>query len=111
MDAPQRPSSSKRIGNALEPSGKKRRRQTSVVGGEDSNGEVVPVGESDYAASGLKNTTHGVIYQVKLLLLFLKRGFDRKYLFKLATDLDAGEKFDDVVLQYKRNDRTDDQFV
>lgn len=55
----------------------------------------------NYAASGLKNTLHGNIYQLKLLMLFLKRGLNKNYSFLLATEMDAAEKFDDLVFQYE----------
>jgi hypothetical protein len=61
-------------------------------------------GPLHYKASGLKHTLHGVIYQLKLLMLFLKRGFDNGYTFRLATEMDDAEKFDDVVFCYKDGD-------
>ncbi|XP_065208063.1 uncharacterized protein LOC135836914 [Planococcus citri] len=54
----------------------------------------------DYAAAGLKSTTHGVVYQLKLLILFLIRGLHLKYDFTLATEMVAAEKFDDIVFGY-----------
>jgi len=59
-----------------------------------------------YSASGLKNTLHGNIYQLKLLMLFLKRGLDKGYFFRLATEMDDAEKFDDLVFEYE-NERKD----
>jgi hypothetical protein len=59
-----------------------------------------------YEASGLKNTLHGNIYQLKLLMLFLKRGLDKGYSFRLATEMDDAEKFDDLVFEYE-NERKD----
>ncbi|WP_264731809.1 ankyrin repeat domain-containing protein [Wolbachia endosymbiont (group A) of Sphaerophoria taeniata] len=56
--------------------------------------------ESKYPASGLKHTLHGSIYQLKLLMLFLKRGLDQGYSFRLATEWDDAEKFDDLVFMY-----------
>jgi hypothetical protein len=44
-----------------------------------------------------------IAYQLKLLMLFLKRGLDNNYSFKLATEMDAAEKFDDVVFIYEEN--------
>ncbi|XP_037047444.1 uncharacterized protein LOC119082148 [Bradysia coprophila] len=52
-----------------------------------------------YSASGLKLTLHGVTFQLKLLLLFMKRALLTGAKFRLATEMDAAEKFDDVVLQ------------
>jgi hypothetical protein len=57
----------------------------------------------EYSASGLKSSLHGVAYQLMLLMLFLKRGFDSKYSFLLATEMDAAEKFDDAVFIYEKN--------
>jgi ankyrin repeat protein len=59
-----------------------------------------------YMASGLKSSLHGTVYQLKLLMLFLKRGLNRyKRSFLLATEMDAAEKFDDVVLQYSKGNK------
>ncbi|APR98544.1 ankyrin repeat domain-containing protein [Wolbachia endosymbiont of Folsomia candida] len=58
---------------------------------------------NEYSASGLKHTLHGNIYQLKLLMLFLKRGLDKGYSFRLATEMDAAEKFDDLVFQYEKD--------
>ncbi|WP_341816186.1 ankyrin repeat domain-containing protein [Wolbachia endosymbiont (group B) of Elophila nymphaeata] len=63
-------------------------------------------GKNTYDASGLKHTLHGVVYQLKLLMLFLKRGLNKSYNFRLATEMDAAEKFDDLVFQYE-NERKD----
>lgn len=57
--------------------------------------------EETYPASGLKNSLHGVYYQLRLLMLFFKRGLDKGYDFSLATEWDAAEKFDDLVFRYK----------
>ncbi|XGA08004.1 MAG: ankyrin repeat domain-containing protein [Wolbachia endosymbiont of Xenopsylla cheopis] len=53
-----------------------------------------------YPASGLKHSLHGNIYQLKLLMLFLHRGLKMKYDFRLATEWDDAEKFDDLVFKY-----------
>ncbi|KAJ6648821.1 Ankyrin-3 [Pseudolycoriella hygida] len=57
--------------------------------------------ELSYQASGVKLALHGIVYQLKLLMLVLKRAFDKKQNFKLATELDDAEKFDDVVIQWE----------
>ncbi|MFT8259020.1 MAG: NACHT domain-containing protein [Candidatus Symbiodolus clandestinus] len=56
---------------------------------------------TDYAAGGLKQTLHGTIYQLQLLIFFMKRAFDKGYDFRLATEMEAAEKFDDMVLRYQ----------
>lgn len=61
-------------------------------------------GES-YAASGVKRALHGTIYQLVLLMLFLKRGFNSGLSFELATEMDDAEKFDDVVMICKEEKR------
>jgi hypothetical protein len=38
-------------------------------------------------------------------MLFLKRGLDKRYSFRLATEWDAAEKFDDLVFQYNEGDK------
>lgn len=56
---------------------------------------------TDYAAGGLKQTLHGTIYQLQLLIFFMKRALDKGYDFRLATEMEAAEKFDDMVLRYQ----------
>lgn len=77
---------------------------------EVPNKKVKPSSQK-YSKSGLVYTLHGDIYQLKLLMLFVKRGLDRGYLFELATEMDIAEKFDDLVFQYKKNnaDRTEEK--
>lgn len=58
--------------------------------------------EETHETSELKNTLHGNIYQLKLLMLFLHRGYKQGYQFKLATEMKAAEKFDDWVLEYQK---------
>ncbi len=54
---------------------------------EEPEGTKIEEDESrTYLASGLNNTLHGNIYQLKLLMLFLKRGLDKSYSFRLATE-------------------------
>jgi hypothetical protein len=61
----------------------------------------LPSNSLEYKASGLKHSLHGVIYQLKLLMLFVNRGLDYTKSFRLATEMDDAEKFDDVVFLYK----------
>lgn len=70
--------------------------------GTHSSSIVVEMQSGEYLASGIKSTLHGTIYQLKLLMLFLKKGLDRGYEFSLATEMDAAEKFDDLVFEYKK---------
>lgn len=60
-----------------------------------------------YKSSGLKHSLHGSIYQLKLHMLYLKRGLDKGYNFRLATEMDCAEKFDDLVFLYE-NETQDD---
>ncbi|GAB6032265.1 hypothetical protein CHUAL_010907 [Chamberlinius hualienensis] len=60
----------------------------------------VACSRENYVAYGLKNSLHGDIYQLKLLMLFLKRGLDLKYAFRLATEWEEAEKFDDIVFEF-----------
>lgn len=55
-------------------------------------------------SEGLKLTEHGNIFQLKLLMLVLLRASEQNGVcgdFRLATELDEAEKFDDVVFQYQ----------
>ncbi|CAF1057072.1 unnamed protein product, partial [Brachionus calyciflorus] len=54
-------------------------------------------------SKGSKDTQHGIIFQLKLLMLLLWRAKEiNEYEFRLATEMDEAGKFDDVVFQYKR---------
>lgn len=57
--------------------------------------------ETEFRAAGIKRSFHGVMYQLKLLMLFVKKGINQKYIFRLYSEMDAAEKFDDVVFIYK----------
>ncbi|WP_341816351.1 ankyrin repeat domain-containing protein [Wolbachia endosymbiont (group A) of Nomada goodeniana] len=81
-----------------EPRGAKR-----TQNGQEAPSKKVKPSSQEYTKSGLVHTLHGDIYQLKLLMLFVKRGLDRGYLFKLATEMDTAEKFDDLVFQYEKN--------
>ncbi len=59
------------------------------------------VGIGQYPASGIKNSLHGNLYQLKLLTFFLCQGAQQGYDFCLATEMDAAEKFDDLVFRYQ----------
>uniref|UniRef100_A0A914DL49 Uncharacterized protein n=1 Tax=Acrobeloides nanus TaxID=290746 RepID=A0A914DL49_9BILA len=85
---------------------KKRKRKLSPSHG---NSSIPPIKQSDtfavneprdeYLSSiGLKSSfLHGTTYQLKLLILFLQRGLHQGYSFRLATKMDAAEKFDDLA--------------
>ncbi|XP_065220432.1 uncharacterized protein LOC135845647 [Planococcus citri] len=69
-----------------------------------------------YDAAGLKNFLHGISYQSKLLIHVLKRGLyhresiNSRYCFAIGTEMNAAEKFDDIVFRYKNNFR-DQKFI
>lgn len=65
----------------------------------------------NYPAAGLKSTLHGDIYQLKILMLFLYRGYQKRYSFRLATEMKAAEKFDDLVFEYKKPGDTKSTFL
>ncbi|WP_342220345.1 ankyrin repeat domain-containing protein [Rickettsiella endosymbiont of Miltochrista miniata] len=67
--------------------------------------------EVNYPSSGLKNSLHGNIYQLKLLMLFLKRGLSENYDFRLSTEWDAAEKFDDLVFKYNDQNQVKYRFL
>ncbi|WP_375316768.1 ankyrin repeat domain-containing protein [Wolbachia endosymbiont (group A) of Opomyza germinationis] len=62
--------------------------------------------KQEYSKGGLTNSLHGIIYQLRLLMLFLKQGLDKKYVFRLATEMDIAEKFDDLVFE-RKNEKKD----
>ena len=67
--------------------------------------------DQDYRKGGLANSFHGIIYQLKLLMLFLYRGYEEKYVFRLATEWDAAEKFDDLVFEYTEDNKKKFRFL
>ncbi|XP_065208121.1 uncharacterized protein LOC135836955 [Planococcus citri] len=112
------PSSSKRIkseGNIDTPTVKKLKLESENICNEqpgpstrsskrlksESDGPVQKQKNTEeHDVAGLKLTHHGVVYQLKLLTLFLVRGLENKYKFTLATEMVAAEKFDDIVFGY-----------
>ncbi len=69
----------------------------SIKGIEKTNDDSKPT-------QGLRKTNHGVIFQLKLLMLFLIRGINAGYMFKLGTEMeDIGGKFDDLIFKYEVN--------
>lgn len=57
------------------------------------------------ASSGLRNTLHGNVFQLRLLMLFLTRGLRMNYNFKLDTEMPGkGGKFDDLIFTYKNRE-------
>jgi hypothetical protein len=60
----------------------------------------LPEKTATFKAQGLKRSLHGTAYQWKLLMLFAWNSNQLGYDFRLSTEMNAAEKFDDVVLQY-----------
>jgi hypothetical protein len=69
---------------------------------------TILTGTLEHASTGLRKTLHGNTYQLKLLMLFLKRGLDEKWSFQLATEMDLADKFDDVVFKHLLSTKTDE---
>jgi hypothetical protein len=65
-----------------------------------SQSQSLSCGSIKYKGSGLKNSLHGIAYQLRLIMLFIKRGLDNGYSFRLAAEMDDAEKFDDLVFRY-----------
>lgn len=60
---------------------------------------------STYPGGELKLTEHGIIFQLKLLMLCLWRAIQEEYKkFRLATELPAAVKSNDIVFQYQNDD-------
>lgn len=64
-----------------------------------------------YPASGVKRSLHGTIYQLKLLTVFIVRALKNNYKFRLATEIDAADKFDDLVFQYQSGNLIENRFL
>ncbi|GFQ71156.1 ANK_REP_REGION domain-containing protein, partial [Trichonephila clavata] len=59
-----------------------------------------------YPTGGAKNFIHGIDYQKLWLMLFFRRAVNRKYFFRLATEMSSAAGFDDVVFRYEQNGTT-----
>ena len=58
-----------------------------------------------YCTEETKNFARGIDYQKLWLMLFFKRAVDRKYSFRLATEMSLAAGFDDIVFRHKQNNR------
>ena len=78
--------------------GKRRRTKDDV---ESSIDKSIDTEENPTTSSGLKNTLHGNVFQLKLLMLFLIRGIASEYQFHLGTEIPGmGGKFDDLIFKW-----------
>ncbi|WP_253303298.1 hypothetical protein [Wolbachia endosymbiont of Phyllotreta cruciferae] len=59
-----------------------------------------------YPTGGAKNFIHGIDYQKLWLMLFFRRAVNRKYFFRLATEMSSAAGFDDIVFRYEQNGTT-----
>ena len=67
--------------------------------------------ENPPASTGLKNTLHGNVFQLKLLMLFLFRGIGAGFSFHLGTEMPGmGGKFDDLIFKFKKKDQTEESY-
>lgn len=55
-----------------------------------------------YSSGGLKLFMRGIMFQLKLLMHFVNHAIDKNYPFRLATEMTAAEKLDDIVIEYKK---------
>ncbi|KAF4531686.1 hypothetical protein B566_EDAN017059, partial [Ephemera danica] len=65
---------------------------------------ILPDEDKIYRKGGVESSLHGVVYQWKLLMLFAVRAQRKGYSFRLATEMEEAEKFDDLVFHYIKND-------
>ncbi|WP_265043756.1 hypothetical protein [Wolbachia endosymbiont (group A) of Scambus nigricans] len=64
-----------------------------------------------YPAWGRKRSLHGDIYQLKWVMLLLKRAVDVGYSFRLATEMESATGFDDIVFQDRKNEKIVYRFI
>lgn len=62
------------------------------------------VDKKNYPKGGATNAFHGIEYQIKLLLLYFKKADDKYYNYRLATEMDKADKFDDIVIMYQEKE-------
>lgn len=77
-----------------------------------NNEERVSTNEKTLVGSGLRNSLHGNVFQLKLLMLFLIRGIGKNYhQFQLATEMPGmGGKFDDLVFRYQSTEKAQERY-
>lgn len=92
-------------------SDQRNKRSDSDGQGPSSKKARLEMSSGKYTASGIKSTLHGTIYQLKILMLFLKKGVDKGYQFSLATEMDKAEKFDDLVFEYRKTERDRKSYI
>jgi hypothetical protein len=67
--------------------------------------------ENTLSSCGLKNTLHGTVFQLKLLMLFLIRGIGAGFQFRLGTEMPGiGGKFDDLIFKFKKSNQTSESY-
>jgi hypothetical protein len=67
--------------------------------------------ENTLSSCGLKNTLHGTVFQLKLLMLFLIRGIGAGFQFRLGTEMPGiGGKFDDLIFKFNKSDQTSESY-
>lgn len=59
--------------------------------------------DTNCSGEGVRSSLHGIIYQLKLSILFLQTALDENYSFELYSEKKDAEKFDDVVFKYGRD--------
>ena len=92
-------------GNSIQPGPSGVKRPLPTTNNNQPEVDAVP-------SSGLKNTLHGNIFQLKMLVLFLVRGIKSNYNFRLATERpDLADKFDDLIFEHKSEDNLKYRFL
>ncbi|EFX87242.1 hypothetical protein DAPPUDRAFT_307146 [Daphnia pulex] len=67
--------------------------------------------ENPPLSSALKDTMHGNVFQLKLLMIFLLRGIGAGIEFRLGTEMPGiGGKFDDLIFKFKKSDQTSESY-
>lgn len=73
------------------------RRTNDPPADDEPNSKRQKLDKKPYVKDGLVRSLHGNIYQLKVLMLFLKRASKKGYTFQLSTEVKDAAKFDDVV--------------
>ncbi|MDQ8039375.1 MAG: hypothetical protein REH83_03105, partial [Rickettsiella sp.] len=76
-----------------------KRQKNELTVPQNSNDPLSSASTYSSSVSAVKNTLHGILDQVKLSILVLKEAIDKNYNFQLSTEMDAADKFDDIVLE------------
>jgi hypothetical protein len=64
-----------------------------------------------YERDGLVRTFHGIVYQIKLILLFMIRAANKNCNFRIASERKISKLFDDIEFQYNSDGKWKNRMI